>query len=480
MPILGRDINTNELVILTEKAARQSGLLIGSPGSGKTNLMRNLVYEYMNSPSKPALFICDPHGEWAEELISIVPPERADDVVFFSPGTQEERPQGLNILDINRENSKEVRMVVSTFVSTLRRLFPQNWGPRLDEILRRSVATVLHTPDTTLLDVYLLLASEEHRERYIEAIKDEPLLYSFWNTTFASYSRSDARTVVDSSLNKLGRWLASEVTRNTVCQPKSSWKLSELFNSGKILICDLSKGDLGEDDSSLIGTSLVNLALVAILGRKSIPAAERHEVHGFIDEFQNFAGESYPILQSECRKFFADFFVGHQYRDQLDDLNKGATMNVSNFIIFRSSGRDAMELASSFDATPPPAETQMQQVTYVPSENFEGYFEASEFGDLWEEVEKPRRAYSDVQGEMANRITNLPNWQAIVRIIGDDGRLHEHHIQTLPPQGTPNPDVAEHIRQRSLTLGTPRAEVEAYIRATIGENVDWDEAPLYD
>ena len=168
--------------------------------------------------------------------------------------------------------------------------------------------------------------------------------------------------MVRSTLNKISPFITDTSMRNIIGQSKSTLDFSEIMNQGKILFINLSKGDLGEASSSLIGSVIVNQILIAALQRRSIPKGERRPFHLIVDEFQNFATESFAILQSEARKYAVDVTVAHQYRDQLDPLSKGSTFNVGNLVVFRVSGRDSYDLASQFDNTPPAADTRVEPV----------------------------------------------------------------------------------------------------------------------
>jgi hypothetical protein len=231
--------------------------------------------------------------------------------------------------------------------------------------------------------------------------------------------------------------------RYIVGQSENTFKMKDVMKDGKILLVNLSKGVLGEINSALLGSVLVNLVLVTALSRRSGDDDDRRQFHLYVDEFQNFATESFAILQSEARKYNVDVTVAHQYRDQLDDLSKGSTLNVGNLIVFRTTGKDGYELASQFDNTPPEAETRMQPIyqksDFLDNQVYvEAYYESAG-GKMFEEVKLPRRPYSDVEAEQANRLSSLPDWQAFCRLIyrpdsrenknGHPG-LREYHLKT--------------------------------------------------
>jgi len=484
MPVLGRAVGTGRDVVLTPEARRQGVYVIGTTGTGKTTLLQNIAHQDMEAGE--GLCVLDPHGDFIDALLLRVPPARKDDVVLFAPGDKEqvERPLGLNILDCDRDNSQQVMRVVSTVISTLYKLFAYSWGPRMEDLLRHSILTLMETPDTTLLDLLLLLVSPEHRQRYTSDLSDA-LLQQFWEVQFPLYTR-DSRTlaeVIGPVLNKIGRFLADPRMRRVVSQPKSAFNMRQIVDEGKILLVNLSKGDLGEDNSALLGSVLVNLILIAALERREIPPAARRRFHLIVDEYQSFATESFPTLQSEARKYAIDVIVAHQYRDQLDDLNKGSTLNVANFIVMRVSGRDSFDLAAQFDNTPPEPEVKMEPVYRLHSRDQatgEEYFTARQLatgaGTQYHPVKQQPRPYSDVAAEKANQLSILANWRGTCRLI--EGRdLREYTFDTDGPLGRERPDIAAYIRQRSAMLGRSRREVDAEIERRIGEKLVFDEIP---
>ncbi len=487
MPVLGTDVETRQAVVLTPQARRQGAYIIGTTGTGKTTLLQNIAYQDMAAGD--GLCVLDPHGDFIDELLLRVPPNREEDVILFAPGENDffEKPLGLNLLSCDRTDPKERDLVTSTVIGSLYKLFYYSWGPRMEDLLRHSVLTLMEIPDTTFLELLLLLASQDHRDRFVAHVSD-PVLRHFWEVQFASYSKSTRVEVVGSSLNKIGRFLANSLIRNIIAQPENAFDLSEIMDNGKILLVNLSKGDLGEDNSSLLGSVLVNQILIAALRRRAIPPDRRRTFHLIVDEYQSFATQSFPTLQSEARKYGIDVIVAHQFRDQLDDLNKGSTLNVANFIVMRVSGKDSHELASQFDNTPPPPDTRMEAVyqRYDVGDDRVRVFTSTWLptgeGSLFHEVEQPRRPYSDVEAETANRLSVLPNRHAICRLV-DREVLAEASIQTIEPMGEKNPAVAQSVRDRSLALGIPRSVVEADIKQRIGREVafdDWGDVPFFD
>ena len=222
--------------------------------------------------------------------------------------------------------------------------------------------------------------------------------------------------------------------------------------------------------------------------RRTQPEDQRRPFHLIVDEFQNFATESFAILQSEARKYAVDVVVAHQFRDQLDDLSKGSTLNVGNMIVFRVTGRDSFTLASQFDNTPPSPDTRVEPI--YQEYNYKGMNTLIETelntgeGKLYQEVELPRRPYSDVEAEMANRLSILPNFEAWCRLIHDPAnpdnrpKLIERHIVTeLRGKKERDPSIAAIIREQSSSKARPRSDVEKEINQRMETKVTEPEVP---
>jgi hypothetical protein len=477
MLCLGKTIENDQHVKLTLEERRQGTYIIGTTGTGKSTLLKNIIYKDMTEDFDHGLCVIDPHGDLVDELLGMVPESRMDDVILFDP-MDTERPFGLNLLACDRDDPHQVRWVVSTIMGTLRRLFYYSWGPRLEHVLRHSLLTAMTLPDATFLELVLLLNNERYREEVVENLPD-PVLMQFWD----SFPRSERLRyeLTSSTLNKISPFITDHSMRNIIGQSENTIDLKKIMDEGKILFINLSKGDLGEENSSLLGAVIVNLVLISALQRRAIPEKDRLPFHLVVDEFQNFATESFAILQSEARKYAVDVVVAHQYRDQLDDLSKGSTLNVGNMIVFRTTGRDGFELSSQFDNTPPPPEKVMEPV-YRPYKRSEGGDQlftspksATGVGTLYREVERIRRTYSDVQAEKANKLSILPNYRVLARLIrdpksrGEEGApsMVEYEFTTSVLGKEIDDDVrariARKIREKSRSLAKPRMVVEAEI-----------------
>lgn len=478
---LGHTVEGHEPVELSLDERRQGTYIIGTTGTGKSTLLKNIIYQDMVNDQEHGICVLDPHGDLVDELLELVPKNRVKDVILFDP-MDLERPFGLNLLACDRNDPHQVRWVVSTIMGTLRRLYSYSWGPRLEHVLRNALLTAMLLPDSTFLELTLLLSNENYRRKIVEQVKD-PIVKEFWN----SFPRSERERydLISSTLNKISPFITDPSMRNIIGQPKNTIDLRKMMDEGKILFVNLSKGDLGEESSALLGSVIVNLVLISALQRRSVPVHNRRPFHLVVDEFQNMATESFAILQSEARKYAVDVVVAHQYRDQLlDDLSRGSTLNVGNMVILRTTGRDSYELASQFDNTPPPPEKVMEplykkydktdsgETTYIQPKSTTGV------GNIYHEVERLRRTYSDMESERANKLSISPNYEAWCRLIHvpKKGRpqLIERNILTeILGEKEHNPKIAKQIRKKSRNLAETRETVEKDIaRRSFGEIID--------
>lgn len=456
MLTLGKETENGTSITLSPSDRRQGTYIAGVNGTGKTVLLINTALS--DARNGDGLCFLDPHGDATETLLKLMPENRKKDVILFDP-SDIDYPYGLNLFECQDINDPRlVDLVCSEIVGTFKKLYQDSWGPRLEDILRHSILTIVRNPGLTLLDLLLMLSSPIYRHKLLEGAKD-PLIKNYWEKIFP-WEPKEVREWLASSYNKIGRFLANPLIRNIVSQSKSSFNIKDIMNQGKILLVNLAKGKIGEDNSSLLGSVLVGKILIAALSRAEIPEDQRRPFHLIVDEYHSFATESFPTLQSEARKFRIDTMVAHQYRDQLDFLNKGSTLNVGNFILFRITGKDSLELTLQFDNTPPEPDPEPEPVLHRTSQK--GIFRT---GDSSEFImgEGKTRLYSDVSQEMANRLSNLPNYECWCKLI-KDGELVEYHIKTFPLPDKTNKDQAKEIKEAIKKLGKKRKEVEKIIK----------------
>lgn len=317
--------------------------IIGKTGMGKSTLLKNLVISDMRGGEN--LAVLDPHGELVEDLLDFVPEERLEDVVYFNPADTE-YPVGFNVLE-NIDASKR-HLVASLLISIFKKLWSEFWGPRLEYILRNTVLSLLHFEGTTLLDVSRLLTNKDYRAIIVARLKD-PELRNFWLNEFEKYSQGFRMEAVSPILNKVGQFLVYPVLRNIIGQKKSTFSLGKVMNERGILLANLSKGKLGEDVSSLLGSLLVTAIEVEALKRAEISEGERKDFYLYLDEFQTFSTMSISHMLSEARKYHLSLILAHQYLDQINEgIRKAVFGNVGTIISFQIGASDARFLANEF------------------------------------------------------------------------------------------------------------------------------------
>jgi len=319
--------------------------VIGKTGTGKTTLLLNMMLSDIFSGE--GLAILDPHGDLAEMILDYIPKNRINDVVYFNP-SDTEYPISLNILEDTTPEKRHI--VVSGLISVFKKIWKDFWGPRLEHILRNSVLALLSYPEsTTLLAIQRMLSDPRYRERIVEKI-DDPIVKAFWTREFTGYHSRLQSEAIAPIQNKVGQFLATPLVRNIVCQVRSRMDFRAIMDEGKILICNLSKGRLGEENSSLLGSLIVTKLQLAAMERIDTLENSRRDFYLYVDEFQNFVStEIFSHILSEARKYRLNLTVAHQYLWQLDrDVMEAVFGNVGTTISFRIGSRDAELLADLF------------------------------------------------------------------------------------------------------------------------------------
>jgi len=322
---------------------RRHMYVIGKTGMGKTTMMENMVLSDIYKGN--GIGIVDPHGDFAEKIINYIPTNRINDVVYFNP-CDVEYPIGFNILEVNSEEQKH--LVASGLMGIFKKIWPDVWSSRMEYILNNTILALLDYPGSTLLGINRLLSDKDYRRKVVKQLKD-PVVKAFWQTEFASYNDRYAQEAVAPIQNKIGQFLSASVIRNMVAQVKSTINIREIMDSGKILIMNLSKGRIGEDNSRLLGGMLITEIQLAAMERVDMPENERKDFFLYVDEFQNFASPSFANILSEARKYRLSLIMAHQYVAQLDELVSDAVFgNVGTIVTFRVGAADAEILAKEF------------------------------------------------------------------------------------------------------------------------------------
>jgi len=384
-------------VVLALEDRRRHLYVVGKTGMGKTTLIQNMIVADMLAGR--GICLVDPHGDLAESITALVPKHRTNDVILFDAGSRE-HVLSFNPLECN--DASRIDQVTSGVVSAMKKLY-DSWGPRLEDTLRNAVFAIVERGGN-LLSVMQLLGEKAYREQVVPLIRD-PIVRSFWMHEFASWSDNYRTEAVAAIQNKLRPFLTSTNIRAIVSQPGRSLDLRSVMDQGRVLIVNLSKGRLGEDNSTLLGALLVTSIQQAAMTRADVPEIERCDFSLYVDEFQNFTTGSFASVLSEARKYRLSLIVAHQYLSQLDDPTANAVFgNVGSIITFQVGSDDAERLAEQLGKHP-------GQIT---TEN----------------------------------LTGLPKYTACVRLLVDGMPSKPFSMQTLPPPiNEIDPERAEIIRR---------------------------------
>ena len=318
--------------------------IIGQTGAGKSGLLE--LFALSDVYQNAGYAIIDPHGDFAINNMKFIPAHRIKDVVYFNPADTA-HPVGFNPLEVTDPNMKS--NISSEVIGVLKRMFGESWGPRLEYILRYTILALLDRPETTMLDITRMLTDKKFRKETLDYCTDTVVL-QFWKVEFASWNDKFVAEAIAPVLNKVGAFTANPVIRNIIGQPKSTFNIREIMDEGKILVVNLSKGLIGEDNAGILGSFLVTKIQLAAMSRSDIPNVEdRRPFYLYVDEFQNFATDSFATILSEARKYGLNLTVANQYISQMSDTVRGAVFgNVGTMISFRVSAEDAQILAQQF------------------------------------------------------------------------------------------------------------------------------------
>jgi hypothetical protein len=322
---------------------RKHVYIMGKTGAGKSTLIANMAIDDIRKDR--GIGIIDPHGDLSETILEFIPKRRINDVVYLEP-FDTERPFALNVLEVRNKQQKD--LVASGIVSIFYKLYKDSWGPRLEYILRNVILTLLETPNSTLVDILALLSNPDYRKKVVSQLYD-PVLKNFWEKEFAKMPDRLKAEAISPIQNKVGQFVTSRMIRNILGKSKSSIDLEEIMNEGKILILNLSQGKLGEDNAALLGAMIITQIQLAAMNRSFIKEHERKDFFLYVDEFQNFATNSFIKILSEARKYRLSLALANQYIEQLDeDVVHAIFGNVGTLISFVVGARDAYVLTREF------------------------------------------------------------------------------------------------------------------------------------
>ena len=408
---------------LSTNDRRRHTYIIGQTGTGKSVLLENLAYQDMMD-GKGFAFV-DPHGDSAESLMGKVPKERVEDVIYFNPGDMT-NPIGLNMFEFDHPDQKD--FLVQEAINMLYGLYDPGHtgivGPRLEHIFRNCALLLMADPKGgTFIDIPKVLIDDQFRNAKLKYVKDQTVL-DFWTKEFpASQKSNEAGEVISWVVSKFGPFISNDSMRNIIGQTKSGFNLRDIMDNKKILLVNLSKGKMGELNSKLLGIIFVMKFQAAAMGRANIDEKDRVDFSLYVDEFQNFATESFESILSEARKYRLNLILGNQFMTQLTDKIREAIIgNVGTVISGRIGITDAEILEKKFKPT----------------------FEAED-------------------------LAKLPNYQSITSVMINNVPSAPFSMSFVPPMGQVNPHLADALKKLSAAkYGKPRAVVEREIAGRLG------------
>ncbi len=421
---------------------RRHVYIIGQTGTGKTTLQMNMMISDILSGR--GMGFVDPHGEMAERLLQYIPENRIKDVIYFNPADME-YPIAFNAIETIDVRARH--LVASGLMGVFKKIWPDVWSARMEYILNNTILALLEVPGSTLLGVNRMFSDKVFRKNIVNQVSD-PVIKAFWTQEYAAYQQKYEQEATAAIQNKIGQFSSAAIIRNIIGQPTSSFNFRAAMDEGKIVIMNLSKGRLGEDNTKLLGGMLITKIQLAAMSRVDTLEEDRKDFYLYVDEFQNFVTDSFADILSEARKFRLDLIIANQYIGQLvHDQNlkvKDAIFgNVGTFIAFRTGGEDVE------------------------------FLEEKQFG--------PNIVAAD--------LLNLPNYNVYLRLLIDGVPSRPFSAITLPPYPKPEISYVDEIIEHSRKIyGTPKAEVESTISVATGvlpaetQNLsqkDTDSLPLY-
>lgn len=385
--------------------------IIGKTGTGKSTLIENMIYDDIKEGRGVA--VVDPHGELIDHILNFIPEERIKDVVYFNPDDRE-HPLAFNLLENVDEDMQSI--VASGLMSIFTKLWANVWSARMEYILRNAILAALAVPNATLLSIMRILNDPAYRKYALSYVTD-PVVKDFFFNEYDKYDAKFRQEAIAPIQNKVGQFLSSSTIRNLVGQPKSTFNVSEVMDSGKIFLVNLSIGRIGEDNSKLLGSMMITKIQLAAMGRARLQASERRPFYLYVDEFQNFATDSFATILSEARKYNLGLTLVNQYIAQIPEVVADAIFgNVGSMVSFRVGPEDADRLVKQFAPV----------------------FEA-------------------------NDLINLPNRQIYVKMAIDGVTSQAFSAHTLPPRAVATDNVEAIIAASREKYSRPRAEVEKEI-----------------
>jgi len=318
--------------------------VVGKSGVGKSKLLELLIKEDLERGRGVA--VLDPHGDLVDCVLKHVPKSRIDDVILFDPGDTE-FPIAFNPL-AKVDEAYKMQLTIG-FLDIFKKLFGDNWTYRLEHVLRYTTLALLDSPNTTVLSILKMLNDKNYRQKIVARIQDN-VVKSFWVSEFAAWSEKFDSEAITPLLNKVGQFVATNMIRNIIGQPTAKFDIRDVMDNKKILLMKVSKGLLGEENSSLIGSMIITKMYQAAMSRANVEEEHRPDFYFYVDEFQNFATDTFYEILSEARKYHLDLTIAHQYMGQLSSrIRQTVFGNVGSIISFRVGAEDAGVLEKEYE-----------------------------------------------------------------------------------------------------------------------------------
>lgn len=329
---------------------RRHMYIVGKTGTGKSEFLKEMILQDIEA----GYGVCaiDPHGDFVEDVLELMPPERAEDVIYFNPSDME-RPMGMNIMETANEEQRH--FVTSSVINLMYKLYDPHRtgiiGPRFEHAIRNAMLTIMSREGSTFIELVRCLTDSKYVDELLPYVKD-PVIKRYWTDQIAQTSDFHKSEVLDYIVSKFGRFVTNKTMRNIIGQQKSAFDFRQAMDEKKIILCNLSKGILGEEDAKFLGLILVPKVLTAAMSRQDVPMEQRHDFFLYVDEFQNFATEDFAVILSEARKYRLNLIVANQYISQIDEEVKNAVFgNVGTMVSFRIGVPDANFLQHEFAPT---------------------------------------------------------------------------------------------------------------------------------
>lgn len=399
---------------------RRHMYVIGKTGMGKSTLLQNMVIGDINAGN--GFCLVDPHGDFADMMLDYIPAHRINDVVYFDPADRD-YPIAFNVME--SIDPEYTHLVAAGLVGVFKKIWADSWGPRLEYLLRNSILALIEAPNSTLLGVLRMFTDKDYRMSVLEHVKD-PVVRSFWLNEYANYPDRMQAEAISPIQNKVGQFLSIGLIRNIVGQTKSSIDVRELMDQKKIVLMNLAKGRIGEDASALFGAMFVTKVQLAAMSRTDMDEEDREDFYLYVDEFQNFATDSFADILSEARKYRLCLIMAHQYIAQLEERVRDAVFgNVGTLVAFRVGAGDAEYMSREFE--PVFSETDL---------------------------------------------VNLPKFQIMLKLMINGVASQAFSAATLPPQWEPQGNREKVLRSSRERYANERSKVEEAINKWAGVNAD--------